>query len=82
MPELRKDSIVNRWVIISSERGKRPRDFSTAEKKNHYKSCPFCEGNEQLTPSEIMAHRKNSPNSPGWTLRVVPNKYPALTDEG
>ncbi len=82
MPELRKDPIVNRWVIISSERGKRPKDFSTPEKKTKYKSCPFCEGNEQLTPPEIMAHRKNSPDSPGWTLRVVPNKYPALTDEG
>ena len=82
MPELRKDPIVNRWVIISSERGKRPKDFSTPEKKTRYKSCPFCEGNEQLTPPEIMAHRKNSPDSPGWTLRVVPNKYPALTDEG
>jgi UDPglucose--hexose-1-phosphate uridylyltransferase len=82
MPELRKDPIVNRWVIISSERGNRPKDFSTPEKKTNKESCPFCEGSEPLTPPEILAYRRNSPNSPGWTLRVVPNKYPALTDEG
>ncbi len=82
MPELRKDPIVNRWVIISSERGKRPQDFSTFRKKNNHASCPFCEGNEGCTPPEVLAHRSNSPNLPGWSLRVVPNKYPALADEG
>lgn len=82
MPELRKDPIVNRWVIISEEREKRPKDYLPPEKKSRNGPCPFCEGNESLTPPEIMAHRKNSPDSPGWTLRVVPNKFPALTDEG
>ncbi len=81
MPELRKDPIVDRWVIISPERGKRPIDFTPPEKKTNYKSCPFCEGNEDMTPPEILAHRKTAPDSPGWSLRVVPNKYPALIGE-
>ncbi len=83
MPELRKDPITGRWVIISSERGKRPTDF----KDNHIRKgagfCPFCAGNERTTPKEILAYRDNgTPNGPGWRLRVVPNKFPALEVEG
>jgi UDPglucose--hexose-1-phosphate uridylyltransferase len=46
--------------------------------------CPLCEGNEDKTPPEIIAFRDNgtSPNTPGWTLRVVSNKFPALRIEG
>ena len=46
--------------------------------------CPLCEGNEDKTPPEIVAFRNNGtpPNTPGWTLRVVPNKFPALRMEG
>ncbi|MEW6214130.1 MAG: galactose-1-phosphate uridylyltransferase [Nitrospirota bacterium] len=81
MPELRKDPIVGRWVIISVERGKRPIDFispSSQRKKGGF--CPFCPGNEYTTPPEIMAFRDpgTKPNSPGWRLRVMPNKFPAL----
>ncbi|HNI12454.1 MAG TPA: galactose-1-phosphate uridylyltransferase, partial [bacterium] len=54
MSELRKDPIVNRWVIISEERGKRPSDFAETPSQLTT-SCPFCAGNEHLTPSEIMA---------------------------
>ncbi|MFQ5450754.1 MAG: galactose-1-phosphate uridylyltransferase [Nitrospinaceae bacterium] len=84
MPELRKDPIVNRWVIISTERAERPQDFPKSGKKVHRGLCPFCQGNEKNTPAEIMAFRPDdsSPNSPGWTLRVVPNKFPALKVEG
>ncbi len=85
MPELRKDPIIGRWVIISTERGKRPSDFSGAPKrKTESKLCPFCPGNESATPPEIMAFRPDSsePNKPGWTLRVISNKYPALRIEG
>ncbi|MDA0691852.1 MAG: galactose-1-phosphate uridylyltransferase [Nitrospinae bacterium] len=83
MPELRKDPILNRWVIISPERGQRPQDFPPPEKKLHKASCAFCQGNESTTPPEILAFRpENSlPNTPGWTLRVVPNKFPALKIE-
>jgi UDPglucose--hexose-1-phosphate uridylyltransferase len=72
-------------VIISTERGKRPSDFSgTPKRKTESKLCPFCPGNESATPPEILAFRPNSsePNKPGWTLRVISNKYPALRIEG
>lgn len=85
MPELRKDPIVGRWVIISSERGKRPSDFH--QMPSHVRKggfCPFCEGNEHTTPPEILAYRERGgpPNASGWHLRVVPNKFPALRIEG
>lgn len=84
MPELRKDPIIGRWVIISTERGKRPTHIGRAEKKISPKACPFCPGNESATPREIVAFRADGsdPDQPGWSLRVVPNKYPALIVEG
>jgi len=84
MPELRKDPIIGRWVIISTDRGRRPSEFLPEEVKARGGFCPLCEGNEDKTPPEVFAIRENSsaPNSTGWTLRVVPNKFPALTVEG
>jgi UDPglucose--hexose-1-phosphate uridylyltransferase len=84
MPELRKDPIHGRWVIISTERSRRPSDFTPEERKPLGGFCPLCEGNEDRTPPEIIAYRENGtlPNTPGWTLRVVPNKFPALRIEG
>lgn len=84
MPELRKDPIVDRWVIISTERGKRPKDFPPLPPKKNFGTCPFCPGHEQQTPPEIYALRRygDYPNTSGWTVRVVPNKYPALKIEG
>lgn len=80
MSELRKDPISGRWVIISVERGKRPVDFISPSQRKRGGFCPFCHGNEYTTPEEIMAFRPpgTNPNSPGWTLRVMPNKFPAL----
>ncbi|HNQ35167.1 MAG TPA: galactose-1-phosphate uridylyltransferase, partial [bacterium] len=81
MSQLRRDPIINRWVIISTERARRPNDFRV-EKQAIGKGgfCPFCEGNEAKTPAEIMAIRRpdSGPNQPGWSLRVVSNKFPAL----
>ncbi|MFH1700552.1 MAG: galactose-1-phosphate uridylyltransferase [Candidatus Zixiibacteriota bacterium] len=84
MPELRKDPVIGRWVIISTERGKRPAQFTKNEKRIDPKACPFCPGNESATPPEIISYRVNGSesNRPGWTLRVVSNKYPALVIEG
>jgi len=83
MPELRKDPIVGRWVIISSERGKRPSDWTNEPNIKVGGFCPFCPGNEDRTPPEIMAFRNNGkPNEPGWRIRVVSNKFPALKIEG
>lgn len=83
--ELRKDPIAGRWVIIATERVKRPNDFQQRSKPARATSfCPFCLGNEDKTPPEIFACRPGGgpPDSPGWTIRVVPNKYPALRIEG
>ena len=88
MPELRKDPIVGRWVIISTDRAKRPTDFVREPVKIRGGFCPFCYGNESKTPPEILAFRPstngNPPqrDTPGWTVRVVPNKFPALGIEG
>jgi len=83
MPELRKDPITGRWVIISSDRGKRPTDFAEQRAKKRGGFCPFCAGNERTTPHEILAYRDGGhANGPGWRLRVVPNKFPALQIEG
>jgi UDPglucose--hexose-1-phosphate uridylyltransferase len=83
MSELRKDPVVDRWVIIARERGKRPSDFAGFAGKSPKGFCPFCPGNEDVVPPEVLAYRKpgSKPNGPGWRLRVVPNKFPALKDE-
>jgi len=85
MSQLRRDPITGRWIIVNYEKATGPQDFSFAKvvKTTDIKDCVFCPGNEHLTPPEIVAHRKKGPaNSPDWTIRVVPNKYPALGAEG
>jgi UDPglucose--hexose-1-phosphate uridylyltransferase len=84
MPDLRKDPIVGRWVIISTARSRRPVDYKTFKNEYRYQVCPLCAGQEDKTPPEVLAYRIQGslPNSPGWTLRVVPNKFPALMVEG
>jgi len=83
MPELRKDAVAAGSVIIAPERQGRPSDYGPGAAESSGARCPFCPGNEDLTPSEIMAHRPEDieRDKPGWTLRVVPNKYPALVLE-
>ncbi|MBI4431054.1 MAG: DUF4931 domain-containing protein [Candidatus Omnitrophica bacterium] len=80
MSELRKDPVIGRWVIVASERSRRPSDFvSSTEDRQPPENCPFCEGHESMTPPEIYAIRSGSGvNKPGWQVRVVPNKFPAL----
>jgi len=66
-------------VIISTERGKRPNDFLRESViPREEKNCPFCVGNEARTPPEILVYGRNGggPNTPGWSIRVVPNKFP------
>ncbi len=83
MPEYRHNLISDRWVIIASERTRRPQDFthtSTSEPVDFIPDCPFCPGNEKLTPPETYALRpdNSAPDTPGWAVRVIPNKYPFL----
>ena len=84
MPELRREPVSGRWVIVATERASRPTDFNTNPQIIKSNFCPFCEGNEDKTPPEILAYRDNgaSPNTGGWRVRVVPNKFPALQIEG
>ena len=82
MPELRKDPVLGRWIIIAQERGKRPTDFIIEKSESKGGFCPLCPGNEKTTPTEVLRYGGGAPNTPGWDLRVVPNKYPALVIEG
>ncbi|HCC48235.1 MAG TPA: galactose-1-phosphate uridylyltransferase [Elusimicrobia bacterium] len=79
MPEIRKDPVFGRWVIIASERGLRPNEFRPGagpDGKGYL--CPFCPGNEDMTPPVIYS----LPGERGsWRLRVVRNKYPALVSD-
>ncbi|BBE30656.1 galactose-1-phosphate uridylyltransferase [Tepiditoga spiralis] len=79
MSELRKDPITRRWVIISTERAGRPNNYIKSEEVIE-NFCPFDYGNENTTPSEILSFRRPNtrPNTSGWWVRVVPNKFPAL----
>jgi UDPglucose--hexose-1-phosphate uridylyltransferase len=84
MPDLRKDPIVGRWVIVAKSRARRPHHFNTSPARRRGKFCPLCEGNEDKTPDEIIAYRNpgSQANGKGWRVRVVPNKSPALEIEG
>lgn len=84
MPEWRKDPIIDRWVIIATERGKRPLDYKEIIEEKKSQDCPLCEGNEMKTPPEIIAYREPGTvrDTPGWWVRVVPNKFAALNIEG
>lgn len=70
------DIKTQRWIVITPVRWGRPdenREKETAE------PCPFCYGNEKLTPAEVVRVGEGERDSPGWKIRVVPNKFP-ITD--
>jgi UDPglucose--hexose-1-phosphate uridylyltransferase len=79
-PQLRKDPIIDRWVLIAPERAARPTELEESGHLAHHASCPFCEGHETETPPEVLAQRQigSTPNGPGWRVRVVPNLFPAV----
>lgn len=81
MPELRSNPLTKKWVVIATERAKRPDSYVCVRREEEPgKLCPFCLGNEGMTPPETFAYREaNSlPDGPGWQVRVVPNKFPAF----
>src|SRR5207302_1016728 len=85
MPDLRRDPVTGRWVIISTERAKRPQEFIREPVRFNGGHWPFCPGHEASTPPEILAYRTDAgaeSNGAGWKVRVVPNKFPALEIEG
>ncbi len=79
MPELRRDPVHGRWVIIADERGRRPSDFETPRSVVVPRPCPFCEGQEAATPPPVLSLGPDGSRvEAGWQVRVFPNLYPAL----
>jgi UDPglucose--hexose-1-phosphate uridylyltransferase len=84
MSEIRQDPTTEEWVIIASERAKRPSDFVHQRLKpelpDFSPSCPFCPGNESMTPSETLLYQQQDGN--GWQVRAFANKFAALSPDG
>ncbi len=80
MSSLRRNPLTGQWVILAENRGARPQDVFLQQTVRDPAECPFCEGHESKTPDETLAVRNagGQANGPGWQVRVVPNKYPAL----
>jgi len=78
MGELRKDYILDEYVIIATERSKRPDQFAHKDLPNEVKFCPFCPGSEDKTPPELLRFDKDG----NWQVRVFENKFAAARQEG
>jgi len=83
MPELRQNRITKEWVVMATERARRPEQLRVVRERKplpHYSfTCPFCPGNEHLAPPEV-GHCSGQQGE--WLVRVVPNKFAALAREG
>jgi UDPglucose--hexose-1-phosphate uridylyltransferase len=81
MPELRQNFFTKEWVIIATERARRPEELATRRAQQpapgFVETCPFCPGNENKTPPEIMRYPAN--HGEPWQVRVIPNKFAALS---
>ncbi len=84
MSQLRRDPITGRWIIVNISEPKKPEQFDLKPQIKKGGTCPFCTGNETMTPPEVHAIRKpkTKPDTSGWSVRTVPNKFPALDTEG
>ncbi|MGE3409532.1 MAG: DUF4921 family protein [Pirellulales bacterium] len=84
MHELRQDPIGGGWIVLAPQRAARPQEFAPAATIADPGDCPFCEGREDITTPESYAVRQagSQPNGPGWRVRAIPNKFPALAGEG
>jgi len=87
MSELRQDLTTREWVIIATDRARRPHEFTVtdgvkkiAQLPAYSETCPFCPSNEQYTPEEIYRINQEGKSGPSdWQVRVIPNKFPALS---
>lgn len=81
MSELRKDPLLERWTLVSPERAERPSEYLEEQPERVPRPCPFCPGCEHETPNEILAYRPggSASDTPGWRVRLVPNRFPALS---
>jgi UDPglucose--hexose-1-phosphate uridylyltransferase len=82
--EIRQDPTTEEWVIVARERVKRPNDFVRQQPRRELPafslSCPFCLGNESMTPPQTLLYQKRDDNS--WQVRAFPNKFAALSPSG
>ena len=88
--EVRKDYLLNRWVVIAKERKKRPTDFASKQNVENVGVCPLCTGNEHMTPPAVLVYlsvngklikEKDQNDIPlkNWLMRVIPNLYPVFS---
>jgi len=88
--EMRKDYLIDRWVVIATQRKKRPTDFAKAPQKRQEGTCALDPGNENMTPPAVLLYLptnegikkerdKDGERPKNWLIRVVPNLYPAFT---
>jgi UDPglucose--hexose-1-phosphate uridylyltransferase len=89
--EVRKDYLLDRWVVIATERSRRPTDFAKTEREKAKATvCPLCPGNEHMTPPAILVYLKQGEKiskdkdrdgfrHKNWLIRCVSNLYPAFT---
>ncbi|RLE38466.1 galactose-1-phosphate uridylyltransferase [Candidatus Woesearchaeota archaeon] len=82
MRELRKDYVLDRWVLIADVRSMRPRQFKEEKTIVKEEKCFFCPGNESQTPPEIGRIPTDKPKDKGWKMRWFANKFPAVLPEG
>ena len=83
MPELRQNYFTKEWVIIATERAKRPEELVSRRvpktAPRHVENCPFCPGNENKTPPEVL--RIPAEGNGAWQVRVIGNKFAALSPD-
>ncbi|MCX8150178.1 MAG: galactose-1-phosphate uridylyltransferase [Candidatus Bathyarchaeota archaeon] len=91
--ELRRDYLLERWVVIATERARRPTDLSKQRvEQGKFASCPLCPGNENMTPPAVLVYLPNSGEGnvkkdseqndfrhKNWVLRCIPNLFPAFS---
>jgi UDPglucose--hexose-1-phosphate uridylyltransferase len=90
--ELRKDYLLDRWVVIATERSRRPTDLSKPKlESSKTATCPLCAGNEDMTPPAVMLYQKENgeikrsqdpltgERVKNWLVRVIPNLFPAFS---
>ena len=84
MSELRKDPIIRRWVIVSDDRNNKLSEYVTTTTEEEKHICPFCPGNEEKSPVEILAVKDpmSEDSRSKWRVRVIPDKFPLLRIEG
>jgi UDPglucose--hexose-1-phosphate uridylyltransferase len=91
--EVRKDYLLDRWVVIATERSRRPTDLKKEREQAKIGVCPMCAGNEHMTPPAVLVYlksgkglRKATENRDerhrNWLVRCIPNLYPAFTPPG